>query len=167
MIKNRTLNISCCLWSFLFTAMVHFYLQLFFFSLSHFETNLFMWGNPGWMVNLLEFAVVIEIRNRGSARRIQWWKEFLAMLGIFAGCLLECRQNCSPVTVYLYIKMHLIFQRDHQESMCAVPIWTRRLCNSTSWKLAMLIKKLFGRIANYLQRSVEKTFLHFSIKLII
>lgn len=35
------------------------------------------------MVNLVEFAVVIEIRNRDNYS----WKEFLGMLGIFPGCL--------------------------------------------------------------------------------
>lgn len=46
--------------------------------------------------------------------------------------------------------------------MCAVPIWPRRLRNSTSWKLAMQIKKLLRRTVNYPQLCVERiyTFLY-------
>lgn len=90
-----------------FTATVNLNLQL-FFSLSHFETNLSMWGNPGWMGNLVEFTVVIEIRNRDncfnsrkpgrlSDGRIFWpWLAFFLLFTGLDGCYR------ATESVYLY-----------------------------------------------------------------
>lgn len=105
-------------------------LRIFFFS-AIFKQTFLSGGGPGWMVNLIEFAVVIEIRNRDNylnGRKTDsssYGKNFWACLAFFLvvyriGWMLQSysRQNCSPVSVYLYINAFNISEEPSRVHVC-------------------------------------------------